>query len=438
MPIIYQNQPWASALGGITGLAAGVLRAQQEKKLRDEQLARQKQIDQENQAYRQWQMKHGEEELAVRAMEGGLVPKPGGGYGQYQLPPENPATAGAAAGVGLTAAMTGGAQPAKPAVLAAPANPATGGAPTGQPQADPLAELRTVATTAEGMAEAWKTIYTTESHKLERMMADPNATPFVIQKQREVVKQAADEWGSATTKSTAALEAVSTAQQKAHAAAQLQADTNFQNKFYAATSSPQYTNLPPEKRREVLRKLLAQAPMDRESQGLVKAELADVDKEISGNRTQRQQDRMFQITEKRLGMEGQRLQHLLSAVAGGRETPAEKIAIATAIHQMNRDYDNKHPNATAGERARAAIDRFNAITDNTALRQQYNTQVTQWLMNGGESSGPMPVMPELKHLGGGGGRAPVSSGGAQPKTKVNPANGKTYYLHSDGNYYLSP
>ena len=34
---------------------------------------------------------------------------------------------------------------------------------------------------------------------------------------------------------------------------------------------------------------------------------------------------------------------------------------------------------------------------------------------------------------------PPAGAGGLPPTKVNPANGKTYYLHpSDGNYYLTP
>lgn len=33
---------------------------------------------------------------------------------------------------------------------------------------------------------------------------------------------------------------------------------------------------------------------------------------------------------------------------------------------------------------------------------------------------------------------PTAASGGQPKTKINPANGKTYYLHSDQNYYPTP
>ena len=103
---------------------------------------------------------------------------------------------------------------------------------------------------------------------------------------------------------------------------------------------------------------------------------------------------------------------------------------------------------TLGQYAAAAkvlkVDAANRVT----FFQQTQQEIKDRMAKGGAGMLPTPPAPPAPppapptaaetNDGGHDAGTPAPKTGGMPPTKINPANNKLYYLHSDNNYYLTP
>lgn len=137
----------------------------------------------------------------------------------------------------------------------------------------------------------------------------------------------------------------------------------------------------------------------------------------------------------------QRIQISVDRGSGGSDRPL------TRYQQIEEDHWNKTHNPDGTSKGSGASRDTSGLSSMGSL--EYQKDVRDYMLKGGDSSGipePDPSDPKYpKKSSVLGTRAPATSAPAasstpspQPKTKINPANHKTYYLHDDGNYYTSP
>lgn len=449
--------------GAIAGLLAGggqVLGGIADSKRRQEDEKRKQQAQDAALAYQKWQMQHGKTQDAIQANNAGMVldqatgeVKPWTPPGDAGAPPQPP---------GLSQLLGGATTPAPPSGPATPpAGPqGTVPGPTApqNPQATVPPELVQTAALAKAQVGSLMGVYQSESAQVQTLTAQ-HAPDVLIERHRKNAKDALTEAGTWMGRQQSAEAAITAATETADKKSKQAAIDSYEA---GIKYPPNWNKFNPDQKIAYLQQRI-QSAIQHHDKGLQDITTKQIERLQADKREGRQERHETVIEgqgERRLGLEGERVG--LERLRANRPRGANGNAPSDAANAV---YDRASKAKTPQEALKIIDDPKNGLNyrERTELRTSIRDQKPDKTANDPEVSGQAGTLRGQFQLWSASnpnatpteGREwarkqgyddavinRVLPGGAKatPKAPQKTAvkNGKTYYMHSDGNYYLTP